>query len=102
MSTTVEPLPHLRFEIPEAARILCISRNALRADSRRIDHHAERRPPHVHHRCGIAALCHSGIVTIVRVAGLALKMPLAPRQSDAGRRRSPVDHDSRFFAFKTR
>jgi hypothetical protein len=28
MSTTVEPLPHLRFEIPEAARILRISRAA--------------------------------------------------------------------------
>ena len=29
MSTTVEPLPHLRFEIPEAARILRISRATL-------------------------------------------------------------------------
>jgi transcriptional regulator of acetoin/glycerol metabolism len=26
MSTTIEPLPHLRFEIAEAARILRISR----------------------------------------------------------------------------
>jgi hypothetical protein len=29
MSTTVEPLPHLRFEISEAARILRISRATL-------------------------------------------------------------------------
>jgi predicted site-specific integrase-resolvase len=29
MSTTVEPLPHLRFEIPEAARILRINRATL-------------------------------------------------------------------------
>jgi excisionase family DNA binding protein len=29
MSATVEPLPHLRFEIPEAARILRISRATL-------------------------------------------------------------------------
>jgi transcriptional regulator of acetoin/glycerol metabolism len=29
MSTTVEPLPQLRFEIPEAARILRISRATL-------------------------------------------------------------------------
>ena len=29
MSTTLEPLPHLRFEIPEAARILRISRATL-------------------------------------------------------------------------
>ena len=29
MSTTVEPPPHLRFEIPEAARILRISRATL-------------------------------------------------------------------------
>ena len=28
MSTTVEPLPHLRFEIPEAARILRINVSA--------------------------------------------------------------------------
>lgn len=29
MSATIEPLPHLRFEIPEAARILRISRATL-------------------------------------------------------------------------
>ena len=109
MSTTLEPLPHLRFEIPEAARILRISRATLYERIREglITTQKDGRRS-VHHRCGIAALCHSGIITIVRVAGLASKMPLAPRQSDAGRRRSPVDHDqatnrnSRFFAFKTR
>ena len=108
MSTTLEPLPHLRFEIPEAARILRISRATLYERIREGLITTQKGGRRTFITAAELQLCHSGIVTIVRVAGLASKMPLAPRQSDAGRRRCPVDHDqatnrnSRFIAFKTR
>jgi hypothetical protein len=49
MTLPSEPLPHLRFEIIEAARILRLSpRDALRAHSRSADQGAT---PSIHH-CG--------------------------------------------------